>query len=69
MECLRDFLRREFGEKALSIPLSTLIARCYQEFLLRAHNGQKGKIAPSLLQENLRRIALEFLTKSRDIPR
>jgi hypothetical protein len=69
MDYLRDFLQSELGQKAPGIPLSALIARCYQEFLVRAHNGQKGKIPPGLLQEHLRRIAAELLTKDPTIKR
>ena len=66
MEGLREFLRRELGEKASGAPLGLLIAKCYREFLLRANNGQKGKIPPALLQEKLRQIAGEFLRNGRE---
>ena len=65
MEGLRDFLRKELGDDAAGVPLSAFIRECYRELLVRADNGQKGRILPGMLQAKLRLIAQEFLKKSR----
>jgi hypothetical protein len=63
IEGLRDFLVRELGEGASEAPVGLIVAKCYREFLIRANNGQKGKIPASLVQEKLCQIAGEFLNK------
>ena len=62
---LREFVLTELGQQVHGMPLDELIRTCYREFLIRAHNGHKGKIPAGLLQEKLREIAAEFIRTRR----